>query len=153
MKNILLLFSAGFVLITATSCEKNESLFGSTETRLQGEWCVDKVLFSPNLSFNQLNITNQYSGLIYTFSEGNNVVLSNTANGETATGSYRVETEWQYYGDDNYQNAEMLNGTLVDFTNQEVTILFWRNLNVGRKKITATEQFDDGTYSYTLVRN
>jgi len=152
MKNILLLFCAGITLITATSCEKNESLFATTDTRLLGEWRMDKVLFSPNLSFNQFNITNQYSDLVYTFSEGNNLILNNTANGETANGSYRVETEWQYYGDNNYQNAELLNATLVDFANQEVTMLYWRNLNVGRKKITATEQFDDGTYSYTLVR-
>lgn len=152
MKNALLILSAGIVLILCSSCEKSEDLFAATETRLQGEWVMDKVIFSPTISFNQFNITNQHTDLIYSFDEGNNLSRSNASTGETANGSYRIETEVLYTGDEIYTSTELLSGTLVDFTNQQVTILYWRDLNVTRQKITANEQRDGGNYRYTLVR-
>lgn len=153
MKNLILLFGAGIILITATSCDKTDDLFAPTETKLLGEWRIEKVVFCPTLSINQFNITNQYSDLIFTFSEGNNLVRSNITTGDTANGSFRIETDVEYNGDESYQNTEILSGALVDFTNQQVTTLYWRDLYVTRKKITANEQRDGGNYRYTLVKN
>jgi hypothetical protein len=90
--------------------------------------------------------------LVYAFESGNNLSRINPSTGETASGSYRIDTEVQYTGDENYIPTELLNGTLIDFTNQQVTILYWRNLNVTRKKITANEQLNGGNYKYTLIR-
>ena len=153
MKNLILLFGACIMLICHTACEKSEHLFASTETKLQGQWVMDKVIFSPTLSFNQFNITDQYANLVFTFDEGNNLSRSNLSTGELANGSYRIDTEVEYTGDEIYQNVQLLSSALINNSNQDVTFIFWRDLNVTHKKITANEKRDGGNYRYTLVKN
>lgn len=153
MRKSRLLLTIGLIILITTSCEKNEGLFASTESRIQGEWRYEKVKFSPFLSFSSTDLTSEYEGMTLNFREDHIIERTNAITGVVESGSWRVETEIIYMSENQNRLVEVLTASLVNFNNQEVTLINWRDLSVKRKKITCWDYRDGGSYRYTLVRN
>lgn len=153
MHHFRILLIIGLIFQITTSCEKNENPFASTEVRIQGEWRYEKVKFSPHLSLNSTDLTGEYEGVTLNFRGDQTIERTNANSGIVESGSWRVETEILYMNENQYQPVEVLTASLVNFNNQEVTLINWRDLNIKRKKLTCWDYRDGGSYRYTLVRD
>ncbi len=120
-----------------------------------GEWRFEKVTFKKDNAIFQKNLTDEYSEVElifykdYTFSEMDN------ATGKSYLGSWNIDDDENNSSINNkgekiYQ--EELIGTKTDQTSGIVFLLNWKNLEVSKRKVTAVERKDDGTYTYILKR-
>lgn len=136
------------------SCTK-EGFFKTSSDKIMGDWRFEKVTFKKDNAVFQKNLTDDYSDIEltfytdYTFSEFDN------ATGKSYLGSWNIDDDEDNSsindkGEVVYQ--EELIGTKTDQTTGVVFIVNWRNLNVSKRKVTAIERKDDGTYTYILKR-
>lgn len=136
------------------SCTK-EGLFKTSSDKLMGEWRFEKVTFKKDNGIFQKNLTDDYSEVELTFYTDYTFSEIDNATGESYLGSWNIDDDLDNSsindkGEIVYQ--EELIGTKTDQTSGIVFLVNWENLNVSKRKVSAIERKDDGTYTYILKR-
>jgi hypothetical protein len=136
------------------SCTK-DGLFKTSSDKIMGDWRFEKVTFKKDNAVFQKNLTDDYSDIELTFYNDYTFSEIDNASGKSYLGSWNIDDDEDNSsindkGEIVYQ--EELFGTKTDQSTGVVFIVNWRNLNVSKRKVTAIERKDDGTYTYILKR-
>jgi hypothetical protein len=136
------------------SCTK-EGIFKTSSDKITGDWRFEKVTFKKDNGIFQKNLTDDYSEVELTFYTDYTFSEIDNATGKSYLGSWNIDDDEDNSsindkGEIVYQ--EKLIGTKTDQSNGVVFLVNWRNLNVSKRKVTAIERKDDGTYTYILKR-
>lgn len=136
------------------SCTK-EGLSKTSSDKIMGEWRFEKVTFKKDNAIFQKNLTDEYSEVELTFHKDYTFSEVDNASGKSYLGSWNIDDDEDNSSIDNkgekvYQ--EELVGTKTDQTTGVVFLVNWKNLDVSKRKVTAIERKDDGTYTYILKR-
>lgn len=120
-----------------------------------GEWRFEKVTFKKDNAIFQKNLTDEYSEVELTFYKDYTFSEMDNATGISYLGSWNIDDDENNSSINNkgekiYQ--EELIGTKTDQTSGIVFLVNWKNLEVSKRKVTAVERKDDGTYTYILKR-
>ena len=136
------------------SCTK-EGLFKTSSDKIMGEWRFEKVTFKKDNAIFQKNLTDEYSDVELTFDKDYTFSEIDNSIGQSYIGSWNIDDDQDNSsinskGEITYQ--EHLVGTKTDQSNGIVYLVNWQNLAVSKRKVTAIERKDDGTYTYVLKR-
>jgi hypothetical protein len=143
-----------FIGLLLFSCTK-EGLFMDSSDKIMGEWRFEKVTFKKDNAIFQKNLTDEYSEVELTFYKDYTFSEIDNASGKSYLGSWNIDDDEDNSSIDNkgekvYQ--EKLVGTKTDQASGIVFLVNWKNLDVSKRKVTAIERKDDGTYTYILKR-
>ncbi|MEX0966679.1 MAG: hypothetical protein WD077_05540 [Bacteroidia bacterium] len=142
-------------ILILSGCSKDNSLFPSTENKLEGQWKYEKVRYCKDWAISGENLTEQYENLIIEFNSDNSLKQVDRISGLEKTGIWSLEedTYYRYQAEGSQaQYRERLNASLIHPVTDELELLNWKNLMVTKRKITCIEEKDGGTYTYKLIK-
>ena len=149
-------FSIIFLLIviaSALSACSGSSFSTNIDQRIIGTWEFEEVKFRPKGDAFAKDYTNGFVGSSITFKEGGILEAYDKDLDTLATGYWYIDS-YQEYSQDNESSTTVyyMVGTLDIPELSIFTDLYWDDLTVSGKKLRATEEKNNGTYTYKMVR-
>tara|TARA_Y100000385_G_scaffold285570_1_gene345724 strand:- start:1940 stop:2407 length:468 start_codon:yes stop_codon:yes gene_type:complete len=135
-----------------SSCHKNS--FGTTpEQKIVGTWLFEKVKFKPKGNISYTDFTDAYVNCTVTFNDDWTLTAYDAKSDITAYGSWYIDWYTNYDEDDVTESTVyVLIGTMDNTSLGIINDVYWDELVVSNKKLTAIEEKDSGKYKYTMTR-
>lgn len=148
-----LVFFASSLLFSLTSCVASGSV-SNVEAKIIGTWKFDEVKFQPDGKWSYADYSNGFQGSTVTFKEGGILEAYDKDLDTTASGFWYIEYYEEYDNDNNSKETIYYMVGTLDIPELDIyTDLFWNELRVSNKKLTAIEENKNGgDYKYKLVR-
>ncbi|MDG1332899.1 MAG: hypothetical protein P8P74_11265 [Crocinitomicaceae bacterium] len=149
----LLLFISSSLILSLGSCTAGGSV-ANVEAKIIGTWEFDQVKFKPNGKSGYSDYSDGFQGSTITFKEGGIIEAYDKDLDTTASGVWYVDYYEEFDNDDNSRETiYYMVGTLDIPELGIITDLFWDELEVSNKRLTAIEEDkNDGKYKYRMVR-
>lgn len=138
------------VLTIAFSCN-NTGKLTYTEKRLLGSWFFTNVDFAPRWGFKK-DITKDHFGEKLTFLSDFTMFYEDTEAGTNYDGVWQVNETTNIDSDGSSTPSYQLFASYENPLTGSITQLVWDNINVGKNRICARNETQDGFYTYELKR-
>jgi hypothetical protein len=152
MKSTFIIFILAFAVATFSACTGTSSA-SNMEQRIIGTWEFDEVKFRPKGSGYTADYTNGFVGSSVTFKEGGILEAYDKDLDTTASGYWYIDYYQEYDEDDETTTTVYYMVGTLDIPELSIlTDLFWDNLSITNKRLSATEEKNNGKYTYKMVR-
>ena len=153
MKSSTSIFFLLIVIASALSACSGSSFSTNIDQRIIGTWEFEEVKFRPKGDAFAKDYTNGFVGSSITFKEGG-ILEAYDKDLDTLASGYWYVDSYEEYDQDNETSTTVyyMVGTLDIPELSIFTDLYWDDLTVSGKKLRATEEKNNGTYTYKMVR-
>ncbi len=153
MKASISIFLVLFTLVATLSACSGSSFGSNIDERILGTWEFSDIKFRPNGDVFSVDYTKGFNGSTVTFKEGGILEAYDKDLDTIATGYWYIDF-YEEYNEDSETNSKVyyLAGTLDIPELSIFTDLYWDDLTVSSKKLRATEDKNNGSYTYKMVR-